>query len=166
MTTQYIYQEPFNGRVLNTMHNGTVDYTGEPQRNEYTAENGSRVIETSYLNQLTFDQYNEQKGGNLKIASGEEIDVLLFAYENENVLTEFQEITEDQWWNWLECLPPTKWHHYKGLEIFFVSECYTSNIYRCCISCPDADKYYSALRRINETDEELETVLLQSIKLN
>ena len=163
MQTIYIYAEPFNGSIQNTMHNGKVDFTGEQVKNEYFEKNGSKVIEYSYPNALTFDQYNKQKGGNLKTATDQEIQELFKNYEETQVLTSFKEITAERYDDLLNCLPPKRWHNYKGLEIFFMGECYTSNIYTCCIYYPDAKKYYSALRRITETDEELETVFKKSI---
>jgi hypothetical protein len=164
METLYIYQEPFNGIIENTMHNGTVGYTGEETRRTYINENGSKVTEILFENQLNFDEYNELKGGNCKIATEEEISRLFFEYEENSILTSFTETTEERYNDGLECLPPKRWHKFKGLEIFFVGECYTSNIYRCYIFFPDTKKYYSAFRRISETSEELESKLLESIK--
>lgn len=164
METLYIYKEPFNGSVENTMHNGNVDYTGEPETTKYIDESGAQVHETKYLNPLNFKQYNEKKGGGLKVATEEEITILFQEHEEKSVLQPFTETTEERFYDGLECLPPKRWHKYKGLEIFFVGECYTSNIYRCYIFMPDAKKYYSALRRITETSEQLEAKLLESIK--
>lgn len=163
METTYIYQEPFIGRIINTMHNGNVDYTGERTTKDYIDERGSQVHEISYLNPLNFEQYNEQHGGNLKTASEEEIAKLFEEHEQKNILSFFTEITEERYDNLLECLPPKRWHKHKGLEIFFMAECYTGNIYSCCIFNPETKKYYSALRRITETSDELEKVFLESI---
>jgi hypothetical protein len=163
MQTLYIYKAPFSGRIENTMHNGKVDYTGEAQTKIYTDGNGCRVNETKYLNPLNFEQYNEQKGGGLQIATEEQINVLFQEYEEKTILQSFTETTEERFDDALECLPPKRWHKHNGLEIFFVGECYTSNIYRCYIFVPDTKKYYSALRRITETSDELQSKLFESI---
>ncbi len=164
MNTIYIYSEPFNGSIQSTMHNGLVDYTGEEVRNEHINEKGQKIIDIKFINQLTFEEYNKQKGGGLKTATIEEMEIIWKKYEENEVLTNFTEITAERYDDLLNCLPPKKWHKYKGLEIFFMGECYTSNIYTCCIFHPDTQKYYSALRRITETDEELEKTLLKSIQ--
>lgn len=61
----------------------------------------------------------------------------------------FEEITEDQYWDWLGCVPPKR--HRNGS--FFVGECYSGSLYRFCFELDG--KYYSALRDIKLTDEEL-----------
>lgn len=78
--TFYICNEPFNGSILNTMHNGIVDYTGEQVENKYISEDGAEVTEICFVNGLTFEQYNEKKGGNLKVVDGVELDALLKEY--------------------------------------------------------------------------------------
>ena len=163
MQTLYIISDPFNGRIKNTMHNWKVDYTGERTERKYIDENGAQVTEISYINQLTFDQYNEQNGGNFKVVTEKELDQLFEEYEQKNVLQKFTEITEERYFSLLECLPPKRWHNFKGLELFFMGECYTSNIYTCCIHDPSTKKYYSALRRITETSEELERIYKNSL---
>jgi hypothetical protein len=163
METFYIFQEPFKGRILNTMHNGKVDYTGEETRTETTDERGVKTIKIEFLNSLSFDEYNKIRGGNCKVVNEEEFYKMVDDYEKNNVLESFRETTEDSFYNGLECVPPKRWHKFKGLEIFFVGECYTSNIYRCYIFVPDTKKYYTALRRITETSEQLESKLKESI---
>ena len=162
MQTLYIYSEPFKGSIKNTMHNGKVDYTGEQTERKYIDESGAKVTEISFINQLTFEQYNEQNGGNCKAVTEEELDKLFEEYEKKSILQKFTEITEERYFSLLECLPPKRWHKHNGLELFFMGECYTSNIYTCCIHDPSTKKYYSALRRITETSEEIETIYKES----
>lgn len=162
MQTLYIISEPFNGRVKNTMHNGLVDYTGTAKNRKYIDKNGSLIFETYYENRLNFEQYQKEKNEPLKVVTEQELDKLFKEYEEKSILQKFTEITEERYFDLLECLPPKRWHNFKGLEIFFMGECYTSNIYTCCIHDPSTKKYYSALRRITETSEELETIYKES----
>lgn len=153
MEILYIYKEPFKGSIENTMtKGGTVHYTGEAVTREYVKENGSLVWETKYINGLTFEQYNEQNGGNLKIATSEEIDTLFQTY-TETLISDFEEITEEKFYYMLECLPPCRWHTHKGVELFYISEAYTSNLHS--FGAKLNGKYYSATRRNNEPSESL-----------
>lgn len=61
----------------------------------------------------------------------------------------FEEITEDQYYDWLGCVPPKRHHNGR----FFVGECYTGTLYQFCFRL--GDKYYTALRSIRLTDDEL-----------
>jgi hypothetical protein len=153
MEILYIYKEPFQGSIENTMtKGGTVHYTGEAVTRKYTAENGSLISETKYINGLTFEQYNEQKGGNLKLATSEEIDIL-FQTHTESLISDFEEVTEESFYDGLECLPPCRWHTHKGVEMFYISEAYTDNLHTFYAQLNG--KYYSATRRNNEPSESL-----------
>ena len=47
-------------------------------------------------------------------------------------VTSWQPITEDQWNQWLGCLPPCRWEIVNGVELFYISEAYTSTIHTHC----------------------------------
>lgn len=150
--TFYICNEPFNGSILNTMHNGIVDYTGEQVENKYISEDGAEVTEISFVNGLTFEQYKEKKGGNLKVVDGVELDALLKEY-HENLKEDFTEVTEERFFDALECLPPKRWHTHRGIELFFMCEAYTGTLYTCYARVNKS--HYKALRCITESSEEL-----------
>lgn len=61
----------------------------------------------------------------------------------------FEEITEDKYWKLLGCVPPKRQRY----GSFFVGEAYYGSIHRFCFELDG--KYYSALRDINMSDEEL-----------
>lgn len=155
---QYIYKLPFTGSILTSITNGVVDYTGEPITTK-TVKNGVETHHTQWINGLNFEQYNEKKGGDCLLATAEQMDELMKNHDD-SLCKEFTETTEDRFFNGLECLPPKRWHTHKGVEIFFVGECYTSNIYTCYARI--GEKHFSALRRITATSDEL----VQSVTKN
>lgn len=78
----------------------------------------------------------------------EEIHAMIIKYQA-SLQTPFEEITEREFWDLLGCVSPKR--HHSGS--FFVGESYYGSIYRFCFELNG--KYYSALRNIRLTDEEL-----------
>lgn len=71
---------------------------------------------------------------------------LLSKNEDEKFISKsWIEITDDQWYEALEVLPPMKWSNVSGFEFFFCSEALTSNIHACY--CSVDDKYFTATKR-------------------
>lgn len=110
----------------------------------------------AYSNRLNFEQYQKSKGEKFRLISEGEHDELQKIYRK-SLIAEFSEITEDKYYEMMNVLPPTRFHNYRGAEIFFVSECCTLNLYSCFIMAND--KYYSALRPIGEPSEGLTAFL-------
>lgn len=78
----------------------------------------------------------------------EEIHAMINKYQA-SLQTPFEEITEHRYWDLLGCVPPKR----QRSGSFFVGEAYYGSIYRFCFELDG--KYYSALRDIRLTDEEL-----------
>lgn len=55
--------------------------------------------------------------------------------------TEPKEITLEQFWYWLECLPPERWSKRGGAEVFHVSERITYSIVVWCVRI--GERYFS-----------------------
>jgi len=53
----------------------------------------------------------------------------------------FQEITEKQYWEALECLPPVRWTRFTNSEFFFISEPDYMSIHAFYVK--KKDKYYT-----------------------
>lgn len=85
---------------------------------------------------------------NLVAISWEELVPLLKKY-HDSLQSEFEEITEEQYYYFLNCLPPARW---KGSR-FFLCEAYTGSLHKMCFRL--GDKFYAALRSIKLTDEEI-----------
>ena len=147
----YICKLPFEGSINTRLINGFAEYSGDEVRTQYI-ENGSQVTEINFINQLTFQEYNEKNGGNLKEVTEEELDELWKEYRN-GLITEFSEIKEERYFDLLECLPPQRWHSCEGVEIFFISEAYTDDLHTCCGAYKG--KYFTGLQPIREDSKKL-----------
>jgi len=112
---------------------------------------------------LTLDQYLSKKNNpNLVVSTWEEFDQNIHSPYLKRLQGEFEKITKERWEDNLCCLPPKKWHDVeKGINVFYVGECYTDNLYRMCVKLTNGKKVkcYSALRPINLTDEQIKQQL-------
>jgi hypothetical protein len=61
----------------------------------------------------------------------------------------------------LECLVKKGGFTYEGVEIFYMCECYTDDLY-CCGGYKG--KYFSALRPIREESKNLSTLIKEALK--
>lgn len=131
--------QPFTGSVINSMT--CLKQFGEPKFVDY--------MET----ETTFEDYKKQKGNeNLKVITDDELDLLLNEHRK-NLCESWTEITEKQYYDMLECVPPLRWRDIdKGINVFAVGECFTMDLYTHCIHDRVKNKYYSALRPIRSTD--------------
>ncbi|NCA91228.1 MAG: hypothetical protein EOM92_20715 [Gammaproteobacteria bacterium] len=100
--TRYIIRadEPFQGYVQSVLNrNGTVGYT----RGQ------------------TLEQYAAELGAPLRIIDAAELDALIAEFEA-GMVTSPSEITEEAFHEALNVLPPSRWGHCMGVELFHVSE--------------------------------------------
>lgn len=126
---------------------------------QYAAYSGESYVSPD----LTLEQYLTKKNNPNLIATTWEIfeENIYKPYIN-SLQGEFKEITEEQYIYNLECVPPRKWHNVEqGIEVFWLGECYTANLYSLCICLTNGDnvKYYAALRPITLTDEKIKEQL-------
>ncbi len=70
---------------------------------------------------LTLEQYVEERGFPVRVVDRSELETMIADYEAGQV-TEPESITEDQWTYALGVLPPSRWGHYAGVELFHISE--------------------------------------------
>lgn len=68
-------------------------------------------------------------------------DEVSVAHDRKQRITEPKEITKDQFWYWLECLPPCKWKRLGSTEAFHVSERITHDIVTWCVRI--GERYFS-----------------------
>lgn len=134
----------FDGQVLNTM-----------PFVEKGAKHGQDILKSTYVHfkDETFEQYNKSHGGGLLALTWEEFNTGYYAPYLKTLQKSFVESSEEQFMDGLECLPPKRWTRFEGGEFFFVGECYTANLYTCFVR--KGEKYYTALRAINTTAENL-----------
>lgn len=106
-------------------------------------------IHNDYDKGETLDMLRERyKNPWLITVTVEEIHAMIIKYQT-SLQTPFEEITEHRYWDLLGCVPPKR----QRSGSFFVGEAYYGSIYRFCFELDG--KYYSALRDIRLTDEEL-----------
>lgn len=97
-----------------------------------------------HYSEKTFAEYNQEKGGGLVALDWGQVYEQYFKPYNESLQKTFSEITEESFNDSFNCLPPMRYTRINEGFLFFVSECYTADLYLCCINYKD--KYYSALR--------------------
>ena len=108
--THWIVCEPFPGWAQSfLMPDGTVAYTKG----------------------LTPDAYAADRGISVKVITDAEFDALLAAHEAALVTTPAP-ITAERFDDYLECLPPCRWHRHRGVELFHVSERLTGDLVQWC----------------------------------
>ena len=98
--------------------------------------------------ELTFEDYNEKNGGAMMLITDKELTILL-----EKHLKDMQgpwtEITEEDYYDQYECLPPI----YRG-HFWFSMEPTTGSLHQCYIKANN--KYYTALRDVYSKPEDLD----------
>lgn len=130
--------KPFMGHCENTMN-------AVPQEEV----NATKV----HHSDLTFEQYNKEHGGTLVALDWDDFNNRLYTPHLLSLQEPFVETTEERYEDGLECLPPKRWTRSGKNQFFFVGECYTANIYRCFVR--KEDKYYTALRAITTSEEDI-----------
>lgn len=151
-TTTWIISQPFSRNNYASVTNGLVDYSGYLYNNK-----GENLTVEEYL------AINGHKYPNAKEVSNEEF-MKLYQESEDAMKTNFVEITEGQYWDLLECLPPMNWHNINSsVKVFFISEATTGSLHTCVLEDKETGKYYSALRCRFESDEQLLSIYNQSI---
>jgi len=99
--------QPFRGHSQSVLlTDGTVAYTSPRQ---------------------TFDEYKAENGDHFKVIDDATLDALLTAFEASR-RTEPTAVTEERYWDALECLPPTKYSKVAGVTLFHICERITGEL--------------------------------------
>jgi len=141
METQKLYiidPNHFKGQIINTMSSteGTPMYV-------------------DYMDKLTTLEDYKLQEGNADLVSltwGEFEKDYYRPYLN-SICKPFQEVTEKEFREALECLPPKRWTKEGNREFFFIGECTTAYLYVCYVR--DSENYFTALRSIHTPKEDL-----------
>ncbi len=107
------------------------------------------------------EQYYNATEGFEVFTNEEACFAVMDAADAKSYIKEWKEITEQDYWEALEVLPPIFWRSGGGAESFFISEAMTSNIHSCCIKIND--KFYTAMRRTTLSHDELLKDLLRQL---
>ena len=74
-----------------------------------------------FSNHATLEEYEARTGYTFRLVTDEELDALDHEFE-ESKKTPPSPISEERWHEMLETLPPCRWHHHNGVELFHMSE--------------------------------------------
>lgn len=114
-----IIRLPFSGNVQTWVENGKIAYHPEVK---------------------SIEEYSTLKGFEVKLITWDEYSVLHDKFYEEP----FTEITEEKYFNMLECLPPLKWHDINSrFNIFFCSEAMSGKMNGAYVMDNDNKKYYA-----------------------
>lgn len=130
-TIRYVLDpDCFTGRIVTTFSDGIHD--------DY--EKG-KTLE---------DVRRRENNGSLEAVCKKEFEAMWERWES-YLQGPFREITEEQYWYWLECVPPLR--HRNGS--FFVSEGYTGSLHQFCFKRDG--RYFTALRSKRLSNAELDS---------
>lgn len=113
----------------------------------------------AYTDHKSLASYAEERGGTYKILSDAEFDALLIETENA-LVTKPEPISKEQFWYFLECLPPCRWHHERGVELFHVSERLTGDLVQWCAQI--GGNYYGWTDQARRSSKELSALVAQA----
>jgi len=100
----------------------------------------------------TLEQYNAMKGEPHEILSFEEFG----NRKNSRYTTKFREITEEQWYDALECLPPENWYWInEDVNIFTMCEYYTGTVSGRYLKIKSTGKFYSCTMDVFANGDEV-----------
>ena len=131
-----------------------------------TATRSDIGIYVDYMDKpTTFEQYKIQKNQpDLVALNWEDFDIQFNQPYLLSLQGNWEECSEEHYWDMLECLPPMRWT--QGIiSFFFISEAYTHDLHTCIIKdSRDKNnvKYYEATRsRYKKNNELIEDFILQ-----
>lgn len=142
---QYIIDpnEPFRGSCQSTTKDGLVLYSGYLYGKELGITDRN----------LTFDEYKAATGNfALKMLSEAEFWAMVEDWQN-SLKTAPQEITEEEYYDLFECLPPCRYFGAEGITFFHLSERLTADLVTWCAK--KGGKFYSFTQDAGISKEEL-----------
>lgn len=90
----------------------------------------------------TLEEYKEERGDNFKIVSADKFTAMLEKH-NKAIVTARQEISEECYYEMMDCLPPCRFGTVDGVQMFHISERLTSNLVNWYGYDKKAEKYYT-----------------------
>ncbi len=102
---------------------------------------------------LTVEEYLKILGPEYEAITLDEACTHIREEEDRAYIGNWIEITESQWWEYLEVLPPEKWQTVNGVEIFRMCEYWTGDI--TCHYAQLNNRYFSAHRRTSVKYEDI-----------
>jgi hypothetical protein len=101
----------------------------------------------AYCDDISTEDYLDQLGPEYKLITMQEALNKIAEVEEKTLIGSWEKITEDEWEDALECLPPLKWKSVINIEFFGMSEAYTGNIRMFYAKNKVTSNCYKAMRR-------------------
>lgn len=119
----------FKGHVENTMPLVNAD------------EINNTVVH--YSKDVTFEEYNKQHNGKLIALPWDEFNEKYYQPYLQSLQKPFVEITEERYYDLLECLPPQGWRDLNNeWNVFYIMEAYTANLHTHVVKNRKTKKYH------------------------
>ena len=123
------------------------------------AQVSKETQEVFYTNMSLREYLQERKISNYHLLEWDDFyEIYYNSYHKKLSSKPFIEISQEAYFEALECLPPMRWHNaISGVNIFFIEEAFTADLHDSyvCTNNGRVKKYYSALRSKFMTDAEL-----------
>ena len=110
-----------------------------------TTQRNGRVL--TARGEITMEHYRKIHGNDVVAVNYDEFDKVYLTPYLTDLQGKFVEITEEDYWEALEVLPPMKHSSYEDIGYFFIGEPTTYSLYGFYVKYNG--KYYSALRDIH-----------------
>lgn len=137
MNTYLINPKEFKGHALAILTDGKSPWSNKTKE-DYEKEYNAELIELDW--DSLYEQYIEP--------------------HHKSLQQPFKEITEEEWHEMLNVLPPMRWTKHTDGSFFFISEAYTADLHSCYVS--KGGKYYTAVRSKFEKAENI--INLKNVK--
>ena len=97
-------------------------------------------------------------GKTFEVVENDKLNELVREYIKTISSDPFEEITHDQYWDYMECVPPAR----SGRNWFFLGEAYNYDVHLFCFT--DGQRYFSAHRRISAQKADIEAEITEFLK--
>ena len=109
----------------------------------------------------TIDEIRQSNPGRtFEVIENDKLNELLREYIKTISSDPFQEITEEQYWDYMECVPPAR----SGRNWFFLGEAYNYDVHLFCFT--DGERYFSGHRRITTQRADIEAEIRTFLDAN
>jgi hypothetical protein len=110
-----------------------------------------------HYSELSFDEYNKSRGGNLLALSWDDYYDNWYRPSQLKLQGDWKETTEEKYDDMLGAVPPHKPRSIGGFSTFFCGEATTGTLHQ--MFAYKSDRYWTALRDVNSSIESLEKEL-------
>jgi len=131
-TTGYLIKAdaPFNGYTQSILYQDAEGVERVLHSGDFETKSNGRVIREATPD-LTIAEYEADRRQTFKRINLDELEALHKQY-TASLITKPEPITEERYYDWLNCLPPCRWHGAGGFSVFHIMERITDDIVQWC----------------------------------